>query len=77
MSKNKDLTKYRVLILERLFYEMRELTIKQIQNILEKRYDITANKKTLYDDIAVLTRFENIQIIRKRKKVYYFLEVEE
>ena len=57
-------TKARILAVERILSE-RPKTATEIIHCLENRYNITANRKSIYDDIAVLTSFMNIQYINK------------
>lgn len=71
MSKNNSDTKVRILAVERLFRKNRCLTIAQIQDKLMNEYYLQCERKTLYDDIAVLTRFMDIKTNRIGKTCYY------
>ena len=50
-------TKRRILAIERMLTKHKRLTTPEILRRLEKEYDITAERKAIYDDIAVLTTF--------------------
>lgn len=65
-------TKVRILALERILMGARKpLKCDEIIDSLFKRYNISANRKTIYDDIAVLTAFENVQY---KHRVGYWTE---
>ena len=65
MSKKCSDTKVRILALERILMGARKpLKCDEIIEKLNKRYHISANRKTIYDDIAVLTCFEKVKYWR-------------
>ena len=65
---------YLLKILSERSDEEHPLTIKDIQTELE-RYGITAERKSLYDDIAELRNFGvNIETIKSRSFAYYIAE---
>ena len=67
-------TKVRLLAVERMIILSENgLTLRQIQDKLINEYDIEAERKSLYDDIAALTRFLDIRTQRKGKYFYYFI----
>lgn len=67
-------TKVRILALERMIILAENgLTLGQIQDKLINEYDIKAERKSLYDDIAALTRFLGIEIEKRGKYFYYFI----
>ncbi len=74
MSKKNNDTKIRILEVERLFQKKKRLTVPQIKRILEIEYDLETDRKTLYDDIATLTRFMNIQVEKIGWDTYYILK---
>ena len=72
MSKKGNDTKVRILALERILMGAKKpLKCDEIIDRLYKRYHISANRKTIYDDIAVLTAFENVQY---KHRVGYWAE---
>ena len=66
MSKKCSDTKARILALERsiLMGAQKPLKCDEIIEKLNKQYHISANWKTIYDDIAVLTCFVNVKYWR-------------
>jgi hypothetical protein len=62
--------KERILAVERIL-TTRPKTVPEILMCLEMRYDILAERKTIYDDIAVLTMYMNIQ---HNKKGFYVVK---
>ena len=65
-------TKARILALERILMgAQKPLKCDEIIDRLYKQYHISANRKTIYDDIAVLTAFENVQY---KHRVGYWAE---
>ena len=74
MSKKNNDTKIRILEVERLFQRNKRLTVPQIKRILSYKYDFETDRKTLYDDIATLTRFMNIEVEKIGWETYYILK---
>lgn len=62
MAKKSDI-KNRILAIERIFQRKKAVTTSEIQRILCIEYDIEVERKTVYDDIAVLTRFMPIDVV--------------
>ena len=56
----KDDTQARILAIERMFLPGKPLTVPQIIRKLDLEYDIQVDRKTVYQDIAVLSHFMNI-----------------
>ena len=54
-------TKIRILAIERILASGRKLKREEIQQELEQKYEIRADKKTIYDDIAILNLFVPIE----------------
>lgn len=54
-------TKIRVLAIERMLANGRKLNVYEIQQELERKYDIYADRKTIYDDIIALNMFIPIE----------------
>ena len=72
MSKKCSDTKARILALERILMgAQKPLKCDEIIEKFNKQYNISANRKTIYDDIAVLTAFENVQY---KHRVGYWIE---
>ena len=69
-------TKERILIVERMFQNGRPITVKDIINRVENELDIKPNRKSIYDDIAVLTRFMPIYSYRQGYNTFYVLDKE-
>lgn len=49
--------KERIIAVEHLFLRRKSLTLRELSEALAHEYGIYAERKTLYDDIAALTRF--------------------
>lgn len=72
MKKSGAETRVRLLAVERIIGKT-PVTLPQILDRLEWEYDITADRKTIYQDIAALTLF--IPIIYVENKGYVISEV--
>lgn len=70
-------SKTRILALERIFQNNKQLTLADISDKLWSQYGITAERKTLYDDIAALTRFLPIRTEKKGHTYFYINEMEQ
>ena len=68
--------KLRILIIERMLSKD-GITVKQIIEKLEKNYNITAKRRTIYDDLNVLSFFYPIVQQRKGSTTVYILESED
>ena len=61
---NKSTNKIRLLFVYKLLIqEDRPIAISEIQSKLYHYCDITADRKTLYDDFNIITQFENLQYL--------------
>ena len=69
-------TKERILIVERMFQNGRPITVKDIIARVENELDIKPNRKTIYDDIAVLTKFMPIYSYKQNHNTFYVLDKE-
>ena len=69
-------TKERILIVERMFQNGRPITVKDIIARVENELDIKPNRKTIYDDIAVLTKFMPIYSYKQGHSTFYVLAKE-
>ena len=75
---NRDNTKERILAMERIFLRKKPLNVPQIIDKLDREYDIQVERKTVYNDIAVLTMFLNIcEFGVGRNHVYQLVDTEE
>ena len=71
--KSSDL-KIRLIAVEKLLRDNpKGLTVKQILSYLELQFNITAERKTIYDDISVLTLLYDIQKIQKGHKTIWVM----
>lgn len=70
---NKENSKIKMLAIERMFQTKRHLSMRDIIDTLERRYDIKADRRTVYDDIACLTMFMNIQTEGGGRYLRYYL----
>lgn len=69
-------TKERILIVERMFQNGRPVTVKDIIARVENELDIKPNRKVIYDDIAVLTKFMPIYSYKQGHSTFYVLDKE-
>ena len=67
-------TKERILIVERMFESGRPITTKDIINRVENELDVVADRKTIYDDIAILTKFLPIYSYKIGNTMFYVLD---
>ena len=64
---NKSTNKIRLLFVYKLLIQKdRPIAISEIQSKLYHYCDITADRKTLYDDFNIITQFENLQYLPSR-----------
>jgi len=66
--------KIRLLAIERMFQTGTPLNARMIINKLSMEYDIQAERKTIYDDVAALTMFLPIDIVELGGRKYYQLK---
>ena len=65
---------YKILAIERIMQNNPNgVTTKQIIEKLDNQYGVKAERKAIYDNINVLTRFMPIEKIRKGNRVIYAL----
>jgi len=72
---NKESGKIRVITIYRELMNKKKLTTKQIIRLLERRYGVTYDRKTIYDDIAAINRVVPIKTIRGRYGGYIYWDV--
>jgi predicted DNA-binding transcriptional regulator YafY len=61
MAKN-ETDKIRLLAVERIISRGRRVSAAQILSELERRYDIKADRKTIYSDIMAIDRFMPVDV---------------
>lgn len=66
-----EYSKARILAIERMFQSGRPLNSRIIIEQLAREYDIQATRKTIYDDIAVLTMFLPIDTVQISGRIHY------
>lgn len=71
----KDDTKIRVIAVYRMLSEGKLLTSTDIIRRLSNQYGITADRKTIYDDIRAVDRFIPIEVIPGSNGGYKKMEV--
>ena len=69
----KSSPKERILAVERILQQRRCVSTTEIMLALEREYDIRADRKSIYDDIAVLTKFMPIETIGRSQSFRYVL----
>lgn len=57
-------TKIRILAIERMLAGGRKMNVEEIQQVLEQKYDIYVDRKTIFDDIRALDMFMPIESTR-------------
>ena len=53
--------KFRVLAIERMLSSGRKMSADEIRHELDRKYEICVGRRTIYDDIYVLSRFMPIE----------------
>ena len=59
---SREQSKIRILVIAKMLNEGRRLTARQILGRLQAQYDITVDRKTLYDDIAAIDKIMPIDV---------------
>ena len=72
---NKESCKTRVLAIYIELMKKEKITTRQIISMLEKRYGVRYDRKTIYDDIAAINRFVPIKAIPGRNGGYIYWDV--
>lgn len=72
---NKENTKIRVLAVSNMLRRGQRITARQIQDELERKYGITADRKTIYDDIQAVNRFIPVEGIGGRNGGFEVVDV--
>lgn len=73
---NKENTKIRILAIYRMLEHQESfITTDQILSKLEKQYGISADRKTIYSDIAAIDRFIPIEMRPRRGGGYRLWDV--
>ena len=66
-----ETSRIRLLAIERMFASKIPLNSEKILRKLDLEYDIQANRKTIYADIAALNRFMNIVSVGEGRGHYW------
>lgn len=72
---DKSQTKIRVLAVAKMLKEGRRITAKEIVKRLDKEYDITTDRKTVYADIRAIDMFMPIDMVTGRNGGYKVYDV--
>lgn len=71
--KSKVESKACLLAIEQILFTKKRVTANDIIRLLEKHYDIRVERKTVYSDIAVITRFYDVRKEKVDRQTYYFI----
>lgn len=71
----KDTMKIRLLVVYRMLMEGKKITVRQIMRRLEDRYDISVDRKTIYDDIREIDRLVPVEVIPGCNGGYRLMDV--
>lgn len=72
---NRENGKIRVIAIYRMLLEEEKITSRQIIQRLESRYGFTADRKTIYSDIAAIDRIIPIKVITGKNGGYILRDV--
>ena len=72
---NKESGKIRVITIYRELLNKKKVSTRQIISLLERRYGVTYDRKTIYDDISAINRVVPIRTIPGRSGGYILLDV--
>lgn len=72
---NKESGKIRVITIYRELLNKKKVTTRQIIDLLERRYGVTYDRKTIYDDIAAINRVVPIRTIHGKMGGYILWDV--
>ena len=70
-------TKERILAVERILLRRKSVSTQELRTALLNEYGIEANRRSIYDDMAVLTRFLPIELERGAGKARYVIREED
>ena len=74
MAKTENI-RLRVLAVELVIRGRKRVTLRQIQDEIERRFDFRPKRETLYKDLAAIDRIYPIYMEKKDRKVFYsFME---
>lgn len=71
----RDDRKIRLLAVERILQRGQKVSVSQIQNELERKYGITCDRKTIYNDIMTIDRFMPVEAITGKNGGYMIVDV--
>lgn len=71
----RDDAKIRLLAVERILQRGQKVSVSQIQNELERKYGITCDRKTIFNDIMAIDRFMPVEGITGQNGGYMIVDV--
>jgi predicted DNA-binding transcriptional regulator YafY len=72
---NKENGKIRVITIYRELLNKKKVATREIIGLLERRYGVTCDRKTIYDDKAAINRVVPIRTIRGKSGGYILWDV--
>ena len=72
---NKESGKIRVITIYRELLNKKKVSTRQIISLLERRYGVTYDRKTIYDDISAINRVVPIRTIKGKHGGYILWDV--
>lgn len=60
-----------LLYVHKILSDSAPITVKEIQEALERRYDISRSRSTIYDDLACIGIIYNVAQEKKERQAYY------
>lgn len=70
-------TKERILAVERILLRRKSVSTQELRSALLNEYGIDVDRKSIYDDMAALTRFLPIELERGAGKARYVIRGED
>jgi hypothetical protein len=61
-AKSRESSRFRILAIERILLDYKEISTRRIIDILDKRLDIKCDRKTIYQDMVVINRFIPVDV---------------
>lgn len=71
----RDDSKIRLLAVERILQRGQKVSVSQIRNELERKYGITCDRKTIFNDIMAIDRFMPVEGIIGQNGGYMIVDV--
>lgn len=70
-----DEPKLRTLLVEKMLSTGRKMSIREILDELDRRYGITADRKTIFDDVRVISKIMPVEVLLGRYGGYRKVDV--